>query len=30
MAGHTNDTHVRHPFDKLKTLNFNYNINSKK
>ena len=42
MAGHTNDIHVRHPFDKFKTscrslagnylnwVNFNYNINSKK
>ena len=42
MAGHTNDIHVRHPFDKLKTscrsiagnylnwVNFNYNINIKK
>ena len=29
MAWHTNDIHVRHPLDKLKTLNFNYNINSK-
>ena len=42
MAGPTNDIHVRHPFDKLKTscriiadnyvkwVDFNYNINSKK